>query len=310
MSNSRFPLQAFTTLSLMIFLIPFFLITNAVQAEKIGVITLHAKWSMPAKHEGWWKEIGKHKLFKKKFQNKCGKGPWRCSEDQTIVGHKKNDVRLVEFALHDEEILIEAPHCAWSKSRKYALPVDEALRECVTPRIERLKKRGAKKIVILGKSLGAAMAIRAGVLFDNLSGIVAMAPGHTPNENFQVSLYNDNVEKAKELIDAGKGNETIEITDLNQGEKMDFNVKAKSFYSMFRYDGESVMVLNTPKLPKKVPLLLIVGSSDVIVKRGHAKEIFDAAPDNPKSEYIEVDGGHDSVGKNGANKIVEWIKNL
>ena len=118
------------------------------------------------------------------------------------------------------------------------------------------------------------------------------------------------MDKAKELIDAGKGNETIEITDLNQGVKMNFNVKAKSFYSMFRSDGESVMVLNAPKLPKKLPLLLIVGSSDVIVGRGHAKEIFDAAPHNPKSEYVEVDGGHDAVGKNGANKIVEWIKGL
>ena len=91
---------------------------------------------------------------------------------------------------------------------------------------------------------------------------------------------------------------------------MDFNIEAKRLYSMFRSDGESVMVFNKPKLPKKLPLLLIVGSSDVIMRRGHAKEIFDAAPDNPTSEYIEVDGGHDSVGKNGTNKIVEWIKNL
>ena len=135
MRISIFSNNIFRILCFIFFSVPFLLSTNVVHAEKIGVITLHAKWSMPAKHEGWYKDIGKYKLFKKKFQNKCGKGPWRCSEDKTIVGHKKNDVRLVEFALHDEKILIEAPNCAWSKLRKYALPVDDALRECVTPRI-------------------------------------------------------------------------------------------------------------------------------------------------------------------------------
>ena len=285
-------------------------LASATPPEKIGVVSLHAKWSMPSKHEGWYKEIGKLKLFKKKFQNKCGKGPWRCSKDKSIVGHKKVDLRLVEFALHDEGILVEAPHCAWSKIRKYDLPVDKALKQCITPRIERLKKRGAEKIIILGKSLGAAMAIRAGVIIDGFSGIVAMGPGHTPEGNYFMRLAMNDVEKAKELIDSGKSEEMIDITDLNQGEKKVISVKAANYYSMFNPDGEAVMGLNTPKLPKNLPLLWIVGKDDIITIKGYGQKIFAGAPNNSKTKYIEVNGGHDSVGENGTDIIMEWIKKL
>ena len=68
MGTSIFSINIFRILYFIVILIPFLLSTNVVHAEKIGVITLHAKWSMPAKHEGWYKEIGKYKLFKKKFQ--------------------------------------------------------------------------------------------------------------------------------------------------------------------------------------------------------------------------------------------------
>ena len=85
---------------LIVFILFIFVVPNKSHSETIGVISLHPKWSMPTKHEGYWKEIGKLHIFKKKFQNKCGRGPWRCSGDKTIVGHKNNDLRLVYFTLH------------------------------------------------------------------------------------------------------------------------------------------------------------------------------------------------------------------
>jgi esterase/lipase len=285
-------------------------VAYAAPSEKIGVISLHAKWSMPSKHEGYWKEIGKLKIFQKKFQNKCGKGPWRCSEDKTIVGHKKSDLRLVEFSLHKEGILIEAPMCAWSKLRKYDLTVDEALRKCITPRIERLKKRGAEKIVILGKSLGANMAIRAGAIFDGITGIVAMGPGHRPAKPYMAGKHTADVAHALNKIKDGKGDEKYEYLDINQGEEMQISISAKSYYSFFSPDGNAVMGLNAPKMKNKTPLMWIAGDSDVITTNGDGRRIFDTAPKHPRSKYIEVSGGHGDVGENGADKIVEWIKSL
>ena len=297
-------------LSVTIILIWISVPANGSSSGKIGVISLHAKWSMPSKHAGWWEEMGKLKIFKKKFQNKCGKGPWRCSEDKTIVGHKKADLRFVEFALHDEGILIESPHCAWSRLRKYDLPVDEALRECITPRIERLKKRGAEKIVILGKSLGANMAIRAGVIFDGISGVVAMGPGHRPAKPYIVEKHLGDVAHALNKIKNGKGDKKTEYLDINQGSEMQVSISAKSYHSFFSPDGSAVMALNVPKMKNKAALLWIVGDLDIITTNGDGRRIYNTAAKKPKTRYIKVNGGHDEVGENGADKIVEWIKRL
>ena len=295
---------------LMAFILFIFVVPNKSYSETIGVISLHPKWSMPTKHEGYWKEIGKLHIFKKKFQNKCGRGPWRCSGDKTIVGHKNNDLRLVDFALHKGGVLVESPHCAWSKLRKYDLAVDEALKQCVLPRIERLKRRGAKKIVVLGKSLGAIMAIRAGVIFDGLSGIVAMAPGHVPGGEFMSSNFAGSVSKAKEAVSEGKGGDILELQDINQGVHKTLSIKASAYLSFFSPEGKAVMIKNTAKLPPELPFLWIVGSSDIITEKGIGPKIFAKAPKNPKSKYIEVQGGHGDVGENGSEKIIEWLKGL
>ena len=188
--------------------------------------------------------------------------------------------------------------------------VDEALKQCVLPRIERLKRRGAKKIVVLGKSLGANMAIRAGVIFDGLSGIVAMAPGHVPGGEFMSSNFAGSVSKAKEAVSEGKGGDILELQDINQGVHKTLSIKASAYLSFFSPEGKAVMIKNTAKLPPELPFLWIVGSSDIITEKGTGPKIFAKAPKNPKSKYIEVQGGHGDVGENGSEKIIEWLKGL
>jgi len=294
---------------LMAFILFIFVVPNKSYSETIGVISLHPKWSMPTKHEGYWKEVGKLHIFKKKFQNKCGRGPWRCSGDKTIVGHKANDLRLVDFTLHKGGVLVESPHCAWSKLRKYDLAVDEALKQCVLPRIERLKRRGAKKIVVLGKSLGANMAIRAGVIFDGLSGIIAMAPGHIPGDEYFINKLGGSVSEAKSAVSDGKGDVPIELLDLNQGIIKKLKIKPAVYLSFNSPNGKAVMINNAAKM-KGYPFLMIIGSSDKLSERGIAPKIYAKAPKNPKSKYIEVQGGHGDVGENGSEKIIEWLKGL
>ncbi len=295
---------------LMSFILFIFVVPNKSYSETVGVISLHAKWSMPSRHVGYYKEIKKMAFFEKKFRSKCGRGPWVCHDDNTIVRNKNADLHLVDFAIHDAGMLIESPHCAWSKIRKYDLKVDEALKQCVLPRIERLKRRGAKKIVVLGKSLGANMAIRAGVIFDGLSGIVAMAPGHVPGGEFMSSNFAGSVSKAKEAVSEGKGGDILELQDINQGVHKTLSIKASAYLSFFSPEGKAVMIKNTAQLPPELPFLWIVGSSDIITEKGIGPKIFAKAPKNPKSKYIEVQGGHGDVGENGSEKIIEWLKGL
>ena len=277
--------------------------------EKIGVIILHPKLGFPAFVQSSFKKIGKENIFKKKFQRNCGKGKWICSKDKTVISHKNNNGGLLAIDLFEEGFLIQSPTCAWSKRKKYSDPVDISLRKCVSPRIEILRKKGAEKIVVLGNSLGANAAIRAGVIFDGLDAIVAMAPGHTPEDSGIREILDPDIRFAKAKIESGAGQDMIRFEDFNQGQKIPLEVPAANFLSWFDPEGKAVMGLNAPKIKNGTAFLWIAGRNDRI-SDGTGKNIFNSVPPNPKSKFIHVEGGHKDVRKYGKEIIINWIKAL
>ena len=276
--------------------------------EKIGVIVLHPKWGMPAKILSDFKWYGLEEKFRK-FQGWCRKDTWICSDDKTIVANKRNDSAVLTIDISTKGFLVTSPQCAWSKFKKYSLPVDKALKKCVASRIERLKSLGAEKVVVLGKSLGANAAIRAGVIIEGIDAIVAMAPGHRPEiENMQ-QKYAADVSHAREKVNSGKGKEKFKYEDFNQGETKMLEISAANFLSWFEPKGKAVMELNAPKIKGNIPFLWIAGKADFI-SNGDGKRIFDSVPTNPKSKFVLVEGGHNDVRDNGRDIIIEWIKAL
>jgi len=276
--------------------------------DKIGVIILHPKWSMPAKIFIDYQHYGKEDLYKK-WPGRCGKGPWVCSEDSEVVGHERNDSSILTIDLYEKGFLVTSPQCAWSKFKKYSEPVDKSLRSCVSPRIKLLKKRGAEKIVVLGKSLGANAAIRAGVVIDGINAIVAMAPGHRPEKAYMQEKFSTDVGYARGKVQSGKGREKGSYLDINQGVEQNLMVSAESYLSWFDPEGKAVMELNAPKIKGNIPFLWIAGEDDPI-SDGTGKEIFGAVPPNSKSKFILVEGGHGEVRDNGRDIIIDWLKAL
>ena len=252
--------------------------------DKIGVIILHPKWSMPAKIFTDYQHYGKEDLYKK-WPGRCGKGPWVCSEDSKVVGHERNDASILTIDLYEKGFLVTSPQCAWSKFKKYSEPVDKSLRSCVSPRIKYLKSKGAEKIVVLGKSLGANAAIRAGVIIDGVNAIVAMAPGHRPEKAYMREKFSTDVGYARGKVQSGKGKEKGSYLDINQGVEQNIMVSAESYLSWFDPEGKAVMELNAPKIKDNIPFLWIAGEDDMI-SDGTGKEIFDAVP--PKKCAIPV----------------------
>jgi len=276
--------------------------------EKIGVILLHPKWSYPARTESWFKKIDKDKVFRK-YQRKCGKGPWVCSEDEAVIGHERNDLSLLAIDLYEDGFLIESPHCAWSKPKKYSNTVDGSLRECVVPRVTLLKERGAEKIVVLGKSLGANAAIRAGVIIDGIDAIVAMAPGHRPEKTRMRDKHDADVRHARSQVKAGNGQLKSEYLDINQGREKMIEVAAVNYLSWFDPEGKAVMEKNAPEIKGNIAFLWIAGKQDMI-SDGTGKDIFDSVPVHAKSKFILVEGGHGDVREYGKDAILSWLKTL
>lgn len=275
----------------------------------IGVVILHPKSGTPTFVESWFKSMGKEELFKRKFKRNCGKGTWVCSADKSVISHRNNKVGLLAIDLYEDGFLIESPLCAWSKRKNYSQPVDIALSKCVTPRVKKLKKRGAKKIIILGNSLGANAAIRAGVVIDGIDGIVAMAPGHTPEHQRTRDALSNDIAQAKAKISAGNGHERIRFRDFNQGERNPKETSAENFLSWFDPKGKAVMALNAPKIKDGTAFLWIAGKDDII-SNGTGKKIYESVPTHPNSEFVLVEGGHRDVRKFGKDRIIQWLRAL
>jgi pimeloyl-ACP methyl ester carboxylesterase len=230
-------------------------------------------------------------------------GKWGTSLPGSPIGDLANSLEKKGF-------LVSAPaNMPWSRERKYDKTFDESMME-INERVEELRKRGATKIVVGGHSIGANGALGYGARRDGLSGILAIGPGHIPEDKaFQNKIDND-WKRAKEMVESGKGDKMDEFNDLNQGNKRMIKMKAVVYLSWFDPKGPAVMPVNAAKLKSGTPLLWIVGAKDFIIFSRGKDYAFSKAPSNPKNAYIVVKGGHKMTPQIGEPEIISWLNNL
>lgn len=217
-------------------------------------------------------------------------------------------------ALRDEGALIATPEMPWSFHRRYAATYDQAMVE-IDAAVAALKAKGARRIVIIGHSLGANAAIgyaaRRPDLAD-LAGVVALSPAHLPEVGPMRGFVADAVARAKKLIAEGKGNVPQTFPDMAQGIPLIATATPVVYLSMFDPDGPAVIPKNAAAIGAEahpVPLLWVVGKLDPIDRRGPAYA-FDAAAKNPKSKYLEVFAGHLTAPLAARKQVVAWINSL
>jgi len=229
-----------------------------------------------------------------------GKGAWPGAVNGGILS-----------SLKDQGALIVTPEMPWSFNRRYAATYDEAMTE-IDNAVAGLKTKGAKRIVIIGHSLGANAAIGYAARHSDIAGVVALAPGHLPETGNLRDYVADAVARAKTLVAAGQGNIPQSFPDMAQGIPLSATATPIVYLSMFDPDGPAVIPKNAATMgaaAHPVPLLWIVGKLDPIDRRG-PDYAFDAAAKNPKSKYIEVFAGHLTTPFAARDHVVAWINSL
>ncbi|NQU69021.1 MAG: alpha/beta hydrolase [Rhodospirillales bacterium] len=213
-------------------------------------------------------------------------------------------------ALDSAGFMVLAPDMPWSRSRIWDRSFDRAMAEIDTY-VTELRRKGAKKIVVGGHSLGANAALRYGARRDGLAGILAIAPGHTPEvRGFQSRMEHD-YRRAAEMVANGKGDKADDFRDFNQGRASDVRATAKIYLSWYDPEGPAVMPKNAAGLKPGTPLMWIIGRKDVMLKFGRGRNYaFDLAPSHPRSAYLEVPGGHRATPRKGKDEIIKWLKGL
>lgn len=232
-----------------------------------------------------------------------GKGAWPGAFNGGILG-----------ALRDEGALVATPEMPWSFHRRYGATYDQAMTE-IDAAVAGLKAKGARRIVIIGHSLGANAAIgyaaRRPSLAD-LAGVVALSPGHLPETGAMREFVAGAVARAKKLVAEGKGDVPQTFPDMAQGIPLIAHATSTVYLSWFDPDGPAVIPRNAAAIgasPHPVPLLWVVGKLDPIARRG-PDYAFAAAAKNPKSKYLEVFAGHLSAPLVAHRQVVAWINSL
>jgi pimeloyl-ACP methyl ester carboxylesterase len=159
-----------------------------------------------------------------------------------------------------------------------------------------------------GQSIGANVAIAYGVHREGLAGIMAVAPGHTP-ENSSFRSFEADYQRALKMIADGTGDRKDSFADQNQGVLGRVTATAKAYISWMDPKGMVVMPLNAAKLSPGVPLLWVIGQDDVLLKAG-PDYVYSKILANAKNAYKVVSGGHIDTPRIAATEIVTWLKAL
>ena len=203
------------------------------------------------------------------------------------------------------------PELPWSTSREYDRTYRESLDE-IGVAVSALKQQGARRIVLVGHSMGGNAAVGYAGLRAGVAGVVVLSPGHVPDVPGFAKIVEPSVAKARQMMAAGQGDQITTFRDVVPwGEKNgDLLTTPRHFISYFDPKGEAVMPKNVIRFAKDVALLWIIGAQDeegTSLGKGYA---FDKAPANPLNRYIVVPGGHVDVPTNGADYVVGWLRCL
>ena len=207
--------------------------------------------------------------------------------------------RLTDLCDYKE---IELP---WSKNRLYDKPYPDAINE-IHLQVNNFKVAGYKRVLLAGHSFGANAALAYLTIFDDVDGVILLAPGHTPKYMFNQQMNLSTLEQAQDLIKSGKGVEKVNFVDFNQGRSENLRASAESFYSYFDPEGLGNMSRSAKSIKKSVPILMVVGTKDPLFPNAE-QNIYMMAPKNPYSKYMVVEADHGSTPNLSINQVNDWI---
>lgn len=224
-------------------------------------------------------------------------GKWGNSRDIGFFGRK-----LEPTCDHKS---IELP---WSRNRNYDQPYPVALAEIKT-QVAEFRAQGYKRVLLVGHSFGANAALAYMAEIGDVDGIIALAPGHVPRFTYNKGIGKEAVDRARELVAAGKGDETLSMDDSNQGNSRSIRMSARVLLSYFDPAGLGHMPATTARFKKPVALLWVVGTRDPLYPQG-ANFAFKAALPHPASQFLVVEADHMSTPDVAVGDVLEWIKKL
>ncbi|OQW53693.1 alpha/beta hydrolase [Candidatus Raskinella chloraquaticus] len=207
-------------------------------------------------------------------------------------GGGQGPLQPLAAALRREGAVVVMPRMSWSSGyRTYASTVNE-----VAVAVAQAERQGAQKVFLAGHSMGANISLGYVAAGGRAAGVVALAPGHRPL--FIAGVSGDSLERARAMVTAGRGRETAEFKDFNQGRTFPIKTAAEAYLSFFDPSGPAAAAAAAQGV--RTPVLWVIGSSD-------RPAIQDQAP-YTVGQRVVVDANHQTTPVQGVAQTVAWIK--
>ncbi len=224
---------------------------------------------------------------------------------------KSPGLRDIASKLGSAGMKVVVPSMPWSQGawEKISVTPDQVF-GIIDGYAAQLRAQGAQRIVLVGQSIGANVALSYAVTRQNVAGIVMAAPGHAPGYS-----YNNNpkikaaVDRASQMVQSGQGDQPFTGGDENQGDNIILSTTAGVYLSWMSPRGKANMWVQAPLMPAGIPVMVINGTHDPAYKVTEGK-IYKPAAKNPYSKYLVVEATHRDTDFAASQRIVDWIKAL
>lgn len=212
-------------------------------------------------------------------------------------------------ALREDGYLVNTPEMPWSGAREYDKDMEQAMAE-VDDAVAELRRRGATRIVVGGHSMGGAGALHyAGR--KKVDGLLIVALGHYPDAPKIREVTGGSVERAREMVGAGKGDERARFEDFNTGNKRkSVTSPARSYLSYFDPRGPMNSDLNAARVQPGTTVLWVTPANEEPGPRRNADMAKDKLPGSVILKTVEVDANHVKAPAAAVKEVGAWLKTL
>jgi len=227
-----------------------------------------------------------------------------------LLHGKGGDTRWVDplgNSLRAARIHVLVPDMPWHRNRIYDKTFEDSFGE-INAHLGKLRQKGATKAFVAGHSLGAVVAAGYAATFDDISGIILLAPGHFVSWSGFHANFKDDLARAEQMISAGNGDKKANFGDINMGKRDSRRVTAKIYHSWFSPNGPADFVVNMTRLKKDIAVLYVAGERDTTPKTKDRSYAFEGAPENVRNHFTVIPSDHLSTPADSAAVVVEWLR--